>query len=256
MLTSTFIHVPGIGYATERKIWDLGASTWDRFLDLHSTLAIPNGKKALILPRIEESVERLAERDYAYFSRILPAKEHWRALSEFGDELAFLDIETTGCNWDDQITVIGLYDGRTMRSFVQGVDLDRFPEEVGRFKMLVTFFGSGFDLPVIRRSFPDLQLNHLHIDLCHLLHRLGYKGGLKHIEVEMGITRPEEANGLDGLDAVRLWNEYRHGNVKSLERLLLYNAEDVMNMKTLLSKGCEGMIQQLGLPLQSGVTMS
>jgi hypothetical protein len=228
----------------------MGASTWARYLDLHSTLPLPDGKKSLILPRIEESIEKLAARDYAYFSKILPAKEHWRAINEFGNELAYLDIETTGCNWDDQITVIGIYDGRTMRSFVQGVDLDQFPEAISHFKMLVTFFGSGFDLPVIRRSFPGLELNQLHVDLCHLMRRLGHTGGLKHIEIEMGISRSDDTNGLGGLDAVRLWNEYRHGNVKSLERLLQYNSEDVVNMKILLQKACDGMLAQLCSSLQ------
>jgi len=248
MLTSTFIHVQGVGYATERRIWEAGAHTWHRFLDQHPGLNLSEGKKALILPRIEESVERLSCRDHGYFARTLAPKDHWRALSEFGGELAYLDIETTGCEGWDQVTVIGLYDGLEMRQFVRGINLGDFPEAVSKFRMLVTFFGSGFDLPFIRRAFPDLPLDQLHIDLCFLLRRLGLKGGLKRIEGQLGIRRRPETEGLDGFDAVRLWNAYRHGRREALDLLLTYNKEDVTNMRTLLSHGVSELKKGLAFP--------
>lgn len=251
MLTSTFIHVSGIGYTTERKIWEMGALTWAEFLSLHPNLELPDAKKALILPHIEESIERLAERDHAFFARTLQSKDHWRAVSEFGNELAYLDIETTGCGYDDQITVIGLYNGHDMRTFIRGINLDEFPAAVSGFKMLATFFGSGFDLPFIRRTFPDLSLDQLHVDLCFLLRRLGLAGGLKNIEKQLKIKRRPETEGLDGFDAVRLWNEYRRGSEEALELLLLYNKEDVMNMEDLLAYGCAELTRNLNLPQSS-----
>ena len=238
MLTSTFIHVPGIGYVTERNIWEMGALTWAHFLDLHPKLSLSRAKKALILPRVQESISRLAAGDHAFFARTLPAKEHWRSVGEFGSEIAYLDIETTGCGLYDQITVIGLYDGRDMRAFVRDVNLREFPAAVSKFKILVTFFGSAFDLPFIRRAFPNLRLDQLHVDLCFLLRRLGLTGGLKRIEDQLGIARRPEVDGLNGFDAVRLWNEYRRGSDEALELLLLYNEEDVMNMEDLLAYGC------------------
>ncbi|HEY3298533.1 MAG TPA: ribonuclease H-like domain-containing protein [Armatimonadota bacterium] len=244
MLTSTFIHVQGIGYTTERKIWDMGARNWEQYLELHPTLSLSESKKALILPRVEESIERLHERDYEYFSRVLPSKDHWRAVGEFGNELAYLDIETTGCGFDDHITVIGLYDGNVMRAFVRGINLDEFPAAVSQYKMLVTFFGSGFDLPVIRRAFPSLELNQLHVDLCFALKRLGIGGGLKHIETRLGIVRRPETEGLSGFDAVRLWYEYRRGSDDALRLLLEYNEEDVINMERLLSYTCGELKKQ------------
>lgn len=249
MLASTFVHVPGIGYVTERRIWEMGALTWPQFLDLHPGLDLSEGKKALLIPLVEESVARLEARDHAFFARILSSRDHWRAVSEFRDELAYLDIETTGCGWDDQITVIGLYDGFDMRAFVRGVNLDEFPAAVLRFKMLATFFGSGFDLPFIRRTFHDLSLDQLHVDLCFLMRRLGLSGGLKRVEGALGIRRRPETDGLDGFDAVRLWNEYRRGSGEALELLLLYNREDVMNMEALLAYGCAELTKGLGFPL-------
>jgi uncharacterized protein YprB with RNaseH-like and TPR domain len=113
--------------------------------------------------------------------------------------------------------------------------------------MLVTFFGTGFDLPFIRRSFPYLKLGHLHVDLCYLLRRLGLRGGLKRIEIELGVERTPETDGLSGFDAVRLWSEYRRGSKDALDLLLLYNREDVINMKALLRHGCAEMLKRLGL---------
>ena len=243
MLTSTFIHVQGVGYTTERRIWEMGAQTWAQFLDMHPALPLSDAKKALILPMVEDSVTSLTKRDHAFFAKTIPSKEHWRAVSEFGGELAYLDIETTGCYWHDEITVIGLYDGFEMHRFIRGQNLDEFPDAVSNYKMLATFFGSGFDLPFIRRTFPDLKLDQLHVDLCHLLRRLGLTGGLKCIEGKLGIVRRPETEGLDGWDAVRLWREYRRGSQEALDLLLLYNEEDVINMKGLLEYGCEQLIQ-------------
>lgn len=248
MLTSTFVHVEGIGYATERQIWELGAVTWSRFMEIHPEIRLSERKKALILPCVEESVARLAERDYRFFARRLHSKDHWRAVSEFGNRLAYLDIETTGCGWDDQITVIGIYDGEEMHSFVRGQDLELFPQFISQFEMLVTFAGTTFDLPFIKKVFPGLQLDQLHIDLLYVFRRLGQKGGLKNIERQLGISRRPEVEGMTGFDAARLWQEYRRGSVEALELLLTYNKEDVMNMSFLLEYGCNLMKNSLGLP--------
>jgi hypothetical protein len=248
MLTSTFVHTPGIGYTTERKIWENGAHTWAQFLEMHSSLGLPDGKRELLLQHVEESIGKLEERDHAFFAKALRSRDHWRAAGEFGNEIAYIDIETTGCGWDDQITVIGLYDGYDMRAFVRGINLDGFPKAVSGARLLVTFFGSGFDLPFIHRTFPDLRLDQLHVDLCFLLRRLGFSGGLKSVEQRLGIIRGPETEGLDGFDAVRLWHEYRRASSEALEKLLLYNKEDVMNMEPLLQYGCAEMEKLLALP--------
>ncbi|HUV03694.1 MAG TPA: ribonuclease H-like domain-containing protein [Armatimonadota bacterium] len=253
MLTSTFVHVQGVGYATERRIWEMGVLSWEHFLDTHRELPLSERKKALIVPRMEESIIRLAQRDHAFFARTLPAKDQWRAISEFGNEVAYLDIETTGCGWDNEITVVGLYDGYNMHTFIRGINLDEFPSAISNFRILVTFFGSGFDLPFIRRTFPQLKLDQLHVDLCFLLRRLGLTGGLKYVERQLGIGRRPEVEGLDGFDAVRLWKEYRRGSREALDLLLTYNKEDVMNMEALLAHGCAEMARRLNLPAHGGV---
>ncbi len=174
--------------------------------------------------------------DYRYFAQTLPSREHWRAAPHFTERMGFLDIETNGGLGADDITVIGVYDGDESRIYVKGRDLDRFAEDASRFAVWVTFFGGGFDIPLLRRRFPRLPFDQLHIDLCPTLRRLGFKGGLKHIENTLGIQRPPEVEGLGGWDAVRLWRQYRrHGDKDALRLLLAYNREDIENLSLLLA---------------------
>ena len=68
----------------------------------------------------------------------------------------------------------------------------------------------------------------------YLLRSLGYTGGLKGCEKKAGIDRGE-LDGLDGYSAVLLWNDYqRNKNPKSLETLLAYNIQDVVNLENLM----------------------
>lgn len=234
MLTSTFIHTPGIGAKIEQRIWSQGITTWEDLLERQRELKIPVPWRERLVYTVEESIERLDRDDYAYFSHALAHRDHWRAVPEFEDRIAYVDIETTGMGDDHQITVIGLYDGHHYRHFVQGENLDDFPDAISRYSMLVTFFGSGFDLPFIRRNFRRIQLDQLHVDLCFALKRVGYSGGLKSIEQRLGIKRRRETVGLSGWDAVRLWYDYKNGDDAAIELLLAYNKEDVVNLATLL----------------------
>ena len=57
-------------------------------------------------------------------------------------------------------------------------------------------------------------------------------GGLKKVEAQLGICR--EVKGVNGLEAVRLWWQYRKANdAQALKTLLDYNREDLVNLKTL-----------------------
>ncbi len=119
--------------------------------------------------------------------------------------------------------------------------MEDFEDEITNYDLLVTFFGTGFDLPCIRRTFPGLKLNGLHIDLCPLFRRLSLTGGLKSIENQLGISRSAKTTGLDGWDAVRLWREWELGSKESLQVLLEYNREDIVNLATLLDYGYREM---------------
>ena len=61
-----------------------------------------------------------ANRNPRYFAENLPTNQHWRLYGDFQDSCAFIDIETTGLSHFDEITTIVLYDGRRVRSYVNG----------------------------------------------------------------------------------------------------------------------------------------
>lgn len=237
MLTSTFLHAQGIGPLTERKLWQAGVLTWDDALGAApSDLPLTSAQRALLLPTLEASMMALEKRDHTYFADVLPHGEHWRAAKEFGDRIGFLDIETNGGMRPDDITMIGLYDGDESRIYVKYRDLQDFAGDIDRFAVFVTFFGTGFDLPMLRRRFPYLPFDQLHVDLCPALKRLGYRGGLKRIENQLGIARPPEVDGLGGFDAVRLWRQWRRKHDEdALALLLAYNREDIENLSLLLA---------------------
>lgn len=232
------MHALGVGRATEMRLWQAGAGNWSAYLESPDTRwPLTAAQRAQLTPTVIESAERLESEDFGWFARALPASEHWRAVPAFGHRIAYVDIETTGGMDLDDLTVVGIYDGRCMRQYVKGRNLHDFPEALDDAALIVTFFGTGFDLPFLRRAFPDLRMPQLHVDLCFLLRKLGYRGGLKSIEQRMGIQRSSATTGLSGWDAVRLWREYRSGRAQSLDTLLAYNAEDVVNMAELLADG-------------------
>lgn len=238
LLESTFLHARGVGRTTEQKLWEAGAKSWAHYLEAPVTQwPISLAQRAMLTETIEESVERLEAEDFAWFAELLPSSEHWRAVPAFGHRMAFLDIETNGGMAPEDLTVVGVFDGRRMTHYVQGDNLELFPQALDEAAVIVTFFGTGFDLPFLRRAFPDLAMPQLHVDLCYMLKRLGYRGGLKSIENQMGIRRSNATTGLSGMDAVRLWQQYQLGSQRALDTLLAYNAEDVRNMSELLSEG-------------------
>ena len=118
---------------------------------------------------------------------------------------------------------------------------------------------------MLRKRFPVLQnvfAERLHIDLCPLLKTLGYKGGLKNIERQIGLNRRPETDGLNGMDAVRLWQLYRRGGESAEDALRLlhrYNEEDVVNLKALLDFALPKLKARDGFPepvLDSDKTLS
>ena len=154
---------------------------------------------------------------------------------EFMDNAVYLDIETTGLDRaHDSITTIALYDGHDLKWYVQGQNLDDFPHDIERYRLLITYNGSRFDVPFLERFF-SIRLEQGHIDLCFVLRDLGYRGGLKKCERDLGIERPGMTD-IDGYTAVLLWRDYiRNRNQRALETLLAYNICDAVNLAALMT---------------------
>jgi uncharacterized protein YprB with RNaseH-like and TPR domain len=233
MLSATFCHIPGIGPRAERRLWDEGIRSWEQVAS-PDELPLSPARSRVVADGVRESRRRLAAADPRWFYRHLGNAHHWRLFPEFRSSVAYLDIETTGLgNARDHVTTIALYDGADVHTYVHGRNLDRFPRDVARYSLLVTYNGKTFDLPFLRRAF-GVRLDQAHIDLRYVLARLGYKGGLKGCEKSFGLDRAE-LDGVDGFFAVLLWRHYRrHRDERALRTLLAYNVADVVNLETLM----------------------
>ena len=235
MLRNTFIHLPGVGTVRERALWEKGILDWECFLAAAEDGRLPERHCVSATPLIRQSQDAVAGGDARFFGTLLPRRETWRLYREFADRALFLDIETTGLSAHyDQVTMIGALGGGKLALFVNGFNLDEFPAYVAQFPLLVTFNGRQFDVPFLRAHFPGAQLDQPHIDLRFVLASLGYRGGLKAVERNLGLSRDSAIQGVDGFEAVRLWHSYRRGDRAALMKLGLYNLTDVVNMVELV----------------------
>lgn len=147
-------------------------------------------------------------------------------ISHSGKHQVYLDIETS---YTGAITIIGLYAPRTgTRQLVGGkVTAFNLLDALREVELIKTYNGDRFDLPVIQQKLGiDLKALYQHDDLMYRCWRQNLKGGLKAVERQLGLER--QTQGVDGLQAMALWAEWEGlGNRQALERLLLYNREDV-----------------------------
>lgn len=156
MLKRSFVHIPGVGFETERYIWSKGIYSWEEFLENYQRLSLPEKKIERILGYLDSSMDHLTIKDINFFSNTLPKPESWRLYPEFKDRAVFLDIETTGLSlYSSKITLIGTFDGGSVKTFIAGDNLDRFIDEISKYSLLITYNGALFDLPFIKTQFPD-----------------------------------------------------------------------------------------------------
>jgi len=147
------------------------------------------------------------------------------------------------------LTIIGAYDGRRPHIFVKDINLSDAANVLSKHPILVSFNGTLFDLPFIRKELPDLRLNHVHIDLRFLLRTIGLSGGLKKIELKLGIPRAPELESVEGRQAAVLWREFlRRNNDDAIRKLVLYNLADTINLRVLMEYCYIRKLQQKVLP--------
>jgi uncharacterized protein YprB with RNaseH-like and TPR domain len=145
---------------------------------------------------------------------------------------AYLDIETT---FDNTISLVGIHiPGRDMVQLMGSQVTDvSIAQALEGINTVVTFNGASFDLPYIRRM-TGLEVRDLaeHRDLLHICRKRGLRGGLKRVEVLLGISR--DSGITDGRMAPRLWQRWENdGDKEALKVLLQYNKEDCVNLEVL-----------------------
>ena len=155
---------------------------------------------------------------------------------------AYIDIETTGLSsfyHDLTVIGIGLEKGRKIE-VIQLIENDLFEKKLLEYldgvDEIYSYNGSRFDLPFIEaKLLIDLKQCIPHRDLMYDCWQRDLKGGLKAVECQLGINR--KLKDINGYMAVQLWWDYvNNGNQDSLQMLLDYNAEDVMNLHVLRRK--------------------
>jgi uncharacterized protein YprB with RNaseH-like and TPR domain len=159
---------------------------------------------------------------------------------------AYLDIETTGLTPSGcDITVTGIYlCGRNGDNFIQFVGQKNSADDIlaalEGTDVLYTYNGSRFDLPFIHTAL-GINLEELfsHHDLMYDCWKNSLYGGLKGVERQLGIAR--QLPDMNGFEAVKLWWKYVESfDMDALNKLLAYNKEDVLNLKTLKNRLLQG----------------
>ncbi|MBS3158982.1 ribonuclease H-like domain-containing protein [Candidatus Woesearchaeota archaeon] len=241
MITNTFTFLDGIGRKREQQLWQSGITDWNKFLDAERIFDISTKSKIYYDYELKNAKKALLEDDSSYFARKFPSTDTWRLFDHFRDEAVYLDIEATGVGNDGYITLVGLYDGNDTKTMVKDINLDvkRLAQIVSQHKLMITFNGSSFDLPMLAKKYPVLSAVFSqipHIDLRHLCAEVGLVGGLKKIEREMNIKRNNFwVERLHGGDAAQLWRLWSGSKDEYYLKLLIeYNEEDIINLKQIM----------------------
>jgi len=246
VLCSTFQLAPGLGATREKRLWESGVARW---ADYDGQVRLPAALDHALRGAIAAAQEAHAAGDLSRLAALVPSCEHWRLLGELAPGAAYLDIETS----DDAvafagISAIGLLDARGPRILLAERDLHLFPELASAWQLLVTFNGGAFDLPILRRAFPGWQPPPVHVDLRHVLPRLGQRGTLKHVERNIGglhLARPAHLAELDGVGASGLYRRGRAGDRAAWRRFAEYNLYDVIGLRTLAAYAHNSLCERL-----------
>ena len=236
MIRKSFIFLEGISKKTEKNIWKQGISSWDSFIKSKKIKGISKKRKLLYDRQIIQARRNLYRMNSSHFIGKLPSTETWRLYNFFRDEAVFLDIETSNVGEKGYITVIGLFDGINTKIMIKDINLDfaLLKKELSKYKLIITFNGSSFDLPFIAKRHKILP-NIPHIDLRHLCAACCLTGGLKDIEKKLGIKRNRIIDNMYGGDIIALWKIFKTtGDKYYLNLLVEYNEEDIINLKKIM----------------------
>jgi uncharacterized protein YprB with RNaseH-like and TPR domain/predicted nuclease with RNAse H fold/dephospho-CoA kinase len=251
MLDSTFCHLPRIGSKKEHNIWSSGILNWHDFESKNNVqLSLFSQDKKNDLINLDESWQALNQKDTDFFTRHLSKDNYYRIAVNFPEDTLFLDIETTGLSiYYDKITVIGWSLNQDYGFWIQGMEENSFKNVLAKAKILVTFNGTLFDIPFLKKEFPDLQIPLTHIDLRFLGQRVGLSGGQKVIEKVIGIERASHISDMVGETAPILWFKYLKGDWSALKLLISYNHADIVGMKKILDVIIDRLVEKQKIPV-------
>ena len=226
------MHMQGLGPARILMLQQLGIKNWQDAVDRPER--VPDALRFQILKECHVCLDAQQRQDIGFFTERLHPSDRHLILSEYGQDASYFDIETTGLEHDDQITVIACWHQGQLYSFVEGENLDDFLDLLDEIKLLVSFNGSTFDVPRILNTFHIPELPCPHLDLRWACHHSGLGGGLKQITTRLGLHRPADLQDADGALAVKLWRQWQQTSSQEARQLLLrYCAADVLLLEPL-----------------------
>ncbi len=159
-----------------------------------------------------------------------------------------LDIETSRFN--GPISILGLYqpsEGEMdCTQLIKGKNLthEDIANAMSACKLIITYNGIKFDLPMIKKEFPGAIPKVPIIDLFLFAEKLKVRTNLKVLENTFDIVRPEPLSTKRG-KAIKRWRRYiKYGDQQALQNLLEYNKQDTINLYLLAEKLVSMAIQQ------------
>jgi hypothetical protein len=236
LLEQALLHLPHIGSVRAAKLRGAGCDSWQAILAAPAPAGL-----AKVWPGVQAEAARclaaLQADDLRMLVGRLPTADHWRVLAHGFENATYFDIETSGLDARSVVTLICcLHRGRVYR-FLRGENLDDFLTLLDEVSLLVSFNGTGFDVPRVEDLFHVQELPCAHVDLRWMCHHHGWRGGLKLIEGQLGLRRPADLHGLGGEQAVWLWQVWERERVlwarRTLER---YCAADTVVLKLLAAE--------------------
>ena len=232
MITEALHHFRGVGPVRLAKLQDSGIKSWQDVIvqpDL-----IPNSLRSEIVAECERCLAALENDEIRYFVDRLFPQDRWRILNRYIDRCSFFDIETTGLEYDDTITLIMCWHNGQLHTFVEHENLDDFLDLLDEIELLVSFNGSTFDVPRVLDGFHIPELPCPHFDLRWPCYHRDLCGGLKQVTASLGIERPADLSDADGSLAVQLWHRWaEHKDEDARNQLIRYCGADVLLLKPL-----------------------
>ncbi|MBI2573440.1 ribonuclease H-like domain-containing protein [Candidatus Woesearchaeota archaeon] len=229
MIRHSFIFLPSCTPLREQKLWAAGIKDWATFRKLPKIKGINPERKILYDTSLKVADEALQQGNSSYFVGKMPLIHAWRFYDYFRDQTCFVDIETDA---NKVVTVVGISNYYHTNQFVKGMNLtrDALRRELAPYKLIITFNGAAFDLPILRKEY-GLELAIPHIDLKPLCAQFKLMGGLKEVERILNLKRPTHLYG----NPIDLWKAFHASRDKEyLDLLLHYNAEDIENLKGIM----------------------
>jgi len=231
-IKSTYIHIRGFGKATEKKLWESGLLTWNDYIKQNKQKGVFSQEAISML---KTSNDAYRNKNLDFFSKTLPQNEYYRLALSFPEDVLFLDIKTTGLStYYDYVTMVGWSQKDKYDYYIYGLhDIRKLKDALDKAKIIITFNGSVFDIPFLKKHFKELKFPTTHIDLRFLSKSSGLECGRKKIEEVIGFKRPKALQETNGFTAALLWDEYKWGKKTSLEKLIAFNHSDIESMKVI-----------------------